>query len=195
MKRVLFFISILMAFSFTNSDTIAKSTAVVVTPESSVLVRGTTNVSTFTCDFNINQFKNPISVDYYIEGNKMIFNKTALVLDANCFDCGGKAINKDFKKVLKADKYPKISLYINEISEINSISRVQASIDIELAGVTKNQNVLVNIKEAEADNILITGDLRLRLSDYNLEAFKKFMGLVYVNDEIDIYFQLNVKEK
>ena len=191
MKKVLLIVSVLMAFAFTNRDSAYKSTLVSLTPESSLLVRGTTNVNTFTCAFNINKFKNPILVSYKIENTKMTFNKTALVLETNCFDCGGKAINNDFQSILKADKYPHITLFLKEISNFDA-NDVHAQIDIQIAGITNNYKVPVKLKKSSS--ILVTGNLSLSLADFSIHPPKKFLGLISVNDKIDIYFQLVVKE-
>ena len=191
MKRILFFISIIILLAFTKRDAITKNTSVIITSESSLLVRGTTNVNTFTCEFNINKFKNPIRVVYHIEDDKMIFNKTALILNSDCFDCGGKAINNDFKKILKSNKYPQILLFLNEISHFENKSYVQASLEIEIAGITKNYKIPIKVKKNK--EMLITGDLTVSLVDYNLEAPKKFFGLIFVEDIIEIYFQLEIK--
>lgn len=185
------FVSVVVAFAFTSRDSAIKNTSVVLTPESSLIVRGTTNVNTFTCAFNINKFKNPVSVAYRIEDSKMKFSKTALVLDNNCFDCGGKAINNDFQSILKSDKYPQITLLLKEIVNYNSAD-IQALIDIQIAGVNKSLQVPVKFKKSKG--MTITGDLGLSLADFNIHPPKKFLGLVTVNDTIDIYFQLVLKE-
>ena len=181
-----------MALAFTNRDSTIKSTSVFINTESSLLVRGTTNVSTFSCIFNINKFKNPISVVYQIENDKIKFNKTALILDTACFDCGGKAINSDFRKILKSDSHPQLFLLLKEISQLENNSDVQASIDIEIAGITKGYKIPVKVKNNKG--ILITGDLGISLADYKLEAPKKLFGLISVDDKIEIFFQLLVHE-
>lgn len=191
-KKVILFVAVLMAMAFTNRDSAIKNTSVVISTESSLMVRGTTNVSNFVCGFNINKFKNPIPVIYYLQGDKITFNKTALILDNNCFDCGGKGINSDFQKILKSDKYPQIFLFLKEINHIENSSDVYASIDIQMAGLTKNFKVPVKIKKN--NSLLITGDLALKLSDFNLETPKKLFGLISVNDKIEIFFQLAIKE-
>ena len=191
-KKVLLFVSVLMAMAFTNRDSAIKNTSVVLTNESSIMVRGTTNVNSFNCGYKINKFKNPIPVTYYLEGDKIRFNKTVLILDNIFFDCGGKGINSDFQKILKSDKYPQIFLFLKEISQIENSSDVHASIDIQMAGLTKNYKVPVEVKNN--NNLLITGDMALKLSDFNLETPKKLFGLISVNDKIEIFFQLAVKE-
>lgn len=192
-KRIIFLISIVTALAFTTRDSIIKSTSVIITTESSLVVRGTTNVNTFSCVFNINKFKNPIHVNYGVEGGKMVFKKTALVLDNNCFDCGGKGINSDFQKILKSDKYPQITLFLKEITPLENTLDVQASINIEIAGIVKAYKIPVKVKKN--NDMLITGDLAISLDDYGLEAPKKMFGLISVDDTIQIFFQLAVREK
>lgn len=191
MKRLMVLVSVITAFAFTSRDSAINSTSVILTPESSLMVRGTTNVNTFSCGYNINKFKNPIHISYKIEDSKMKFTKTALVLDNNCFDCGGKAINKDFQSILKSDKYPQIILLLKEINSFEN-EEVKASLDIQIAGVTKMYKVPVKFKKS--NNLLVTGDLNLNLTDFNIHPPKKFLGLIVVEDRIDIYFQLAVKE-
>ncbi|WP_308991163.1 YceI family protein [Mariniflexile litorale] len=192
-KKVLFLISILTTIAFTTRDSIIKSTSVIITPQSSLKVKGTTNVSDFSCVFNINKFKNPIQVFYHVENGKIVFNKTALVLENDCFDCGGRAINNDFQKILKSDKYPQITLFLKEINQTENMRDVQASINIEIAGVTQDYKIPVKVKKS--NDLFISGDLVIRLSDYNLETPKKLFGLISINDIIKIDFQLLIREK
>ncbi|WP_242203592.1 YceI family protein [Aestuariivivens insulae] len=192
-NKVLFVISIAMLMAFTASDTTFKNTSVTVTPESSLLVRGTTNINTFTCGFNVLKLNNPIEVVYKKVGNRMVFEKTALILDNDCFDCGGKGINSDFQKILKSNKYPQISLFLNEISDLEDQSDdVLAALDIEIAGISKRHKVPVKFKKNKG--MLVTGDLAISMSDYNLKPPKKLFGLISVHDTIEIYFQLAVRE-
>ncbi|MEN3324390.1 hypothetical protein VP395_11680 [Mariniflexile soesokkakense] len=192
-RRFMFLVSIVTALAFTTRDSIIKNTSVIITTESSLVVRGTTNVNTFSCAFNINKFKNPIQVFYKVEEGEIVFNKTALVLDNNCFDCGGKGINSDFQKILKSEKHPQIILSLKEISQLENKLEVKALVDIQIAGITKGYKIPVKVKKN--NGILVTGDLAISLADYDLEAPKKLFGLISVDDKIEIFFQLTVKEK
>ena len=191
-NRVILFVCVAITLAFTNRDSAIKSTSVFLTADSSLVVRGTTNINTFTCGYNINKFKNPIPVIYFLEDNKIRFSKTALVLDTDCFDCGGKGINSDFQKILKSDKYPQIFLMVKEINHLENTADVQASVDIQISGITKNYKVPIKIKNS--NKLLITGDLSLNLRDFNIEAPKKFFGLITIDNKIEIVFQLAVKE-
>lgn len=193
MKKIPLTILILLFLAFAKGDAKLNSTSVIVTPESSLLVRGSTNISSFTCKFDVGRLKNPIQVFYKNVGTRMVFDRTVLILDNHCFDCGGKGLNKDLQEILKTGEHPEIKLFLNEINDLDGQSDdMLCKLDIEIAGVTKNHEVPVKIRKN--GELLITGDLTVSMSDYNLIAPKKLFGLIYVNDTIKIYFQLVVQE-
>ena len=185
-------LSIVVAFAFTNSDSAIQNTSVLITPESSLIIKGTSNVNTFSCLYNIQKIKNPIPIIYHMEDGKMKFKKTVLVLNNTCFDCGGKGINTDFKKILKSETHPQIFLFLKEITPLENSTAVEANIIIEIAGVPNCYKIPVEI--TQDNDMLITGDLKVSLGDYQLKAPKKLFGLITVNDIIEISFKLKVKE-
>ena len=123
MKKGLFLVFALTALAFTTKDAFFKSTEVTIGPESALMVKGKTNINTFTCNYDINQLKKPIPVRYYLKDSKMVFSETRLLLNTGNFDCGGKAINKDFQEILKADQYPQIIWELKEIKSLEAVER------------------------------------------------------------------------
>ena len=191
MKKILFFVFILTTLAFTKS--IFENTSVIITPTSKLFIEGKTNISNFTCQFNISKLNNPIPVFYKGNKSSMVFNKTVLELENNCFDCGGKGINNDFQELLKSELYPKTYINLKEISiDDNNPSCVFASINIHMAGATKSYTIPVELNQKE--NLHIKGILNLDICDFNLEPPKKALGLVVVKNMIEINFDLMVKE-
>ncbi|MCM4166610.1 hypothetical protein DHD08_02835 [Arenibacter sp. H213] len=74
------------------------------------MIPGTTNNSTFSCDFDIDRLKGPIPVNYEKIGGKYIFKKAILVFNKQGFDCGVRGVSRDFHDLLKSGKYPRILL-------------------------------------------------------------------------------------
>ncbi|GAA3585376.1 YceI family protein [Snuella lapsa] len=194
MKRIVFIGTIITLLAFTNKNSFVGTTSVFITPESTLFVKGATNVSSFICYYDINQLVKPIPIIFEKEANKIVFTKTTLVLDNAHFDCGHKGMNNDFQKLLKSDAYPKIFLTLKEIKkhEVNN-NLIQASLDLKIAGVTSAYTVPV--KMDTSNDMSVKGVLNLKLSDFNLEPPKKFLGLIVVKDAIEINFQLQLKEK
>lgn len=191
MKRILFFVSILITLAFTNE--FVKSASVIIAPSSKIVIKGRTNVNTFKCQYNILKLDKPISVFFKKHNDEIIFEKTTLVLENANFDCGGTAINNDFQELLKSETYPEIFIKLREITKCpNDENRIQTLLDIEIAGVTRSYSIPVEFENE--DTLVIKGMLTLNLRDFNLEPPKKALGLIVVKDNIDINFQLRVEE-
>lgn len=190
MKKILFFVFIVASLAFTKGDANVVETLVVVTPDSTLSVNGVTNINTFECNYNVSQIKNPISVFFEKIEGKLIFKKTALILENTCFDCGGKGINSDFQKILKSDEHPKIHLFLKELEPINDKALVH--VEIKMAGVTNKYKIPVTL--TEGNNIFIQGKVNISLKDFEMKPPKKLFGLIEVEDDINIDFKLEVEE-
>ncbi|GAA4817796.1 YceI family protein [Litoribaculum gwangyangense] len=190
-KKILFFVSILGTLAFTA--VITGSTSVLITPSSKLLIKGKTNVNSFKCEFDILKLKNPIPVVFQKIGDKMVFDNTVLVLENDCFDCGGKGINNDFQELLKSDVYPQTQIKLKEICrDTKDDNSILAFLDISIAGVTKS--CTTPVKFEDGDSLFVKGVLNLNICDFNLEPPKKALGLIVVKDIIEINFHLVVKE-
>ncbi|WP_142786285.1 YceI family protein [Changchengzhania lutea] len=193
MKKVLIFISILVLLAFTTRDYF-ENTSVLITPESQLILKGKTNVNKFQCVFNVTEIKNPIPVYFKVLGDKLLFNNTQLVLKNGCFDCGNKAMNRDFQDLLKSKKYPQINLKLKELKELNTQKGhvMQVLLDLEIAGITKSYKIPVTLEGS--DNLFVRGLLVLNICDFNIEPPKKLMGIISVDEIIEIDFQLLIEE-
>ncbi|MBJ6368767.1 YceI family protein [Snuella sedimenti] len=190
MKRIVFIVIIMTLLAFTEKR---NTTLVVITHESSLFVKGSTNINSFTCYYNINQLVKPIPVFFEKKDGKIVFTKATLILDNVHFDCGHKGMNNDFQELLKSEMYPQIFLTLKGIKK-GTLNKniVQADLDLNIAGVTRSYTVPVKLDAGKSMNV--EGILNLRISDFNLEPPKKFLGLVVVKDAIEINFQLQLKE-
>ena len=164
-----------------------------ISPYSELEIVGSTNVSNFKCLFNVKNLEKPLQIGYR-EGNEIIhFEKSTLILENSFFDCGGKGINKDFHELLRTQEHPQILLTLKAI-EKKSIgeSKVKALVQIQIADISRNYEVDVHAHEKE--NLHIAGKLKLNITDFNLEAPKKMLGMIVVSEEIEIVFNLILEE-
>jgi len=191
MKRILLFVSIIMSLAFVKSE--VRDASVMIMPSSKILINVKTNVNSIKCQYNVLKLKEPIAVFFKKFDEKIIFDKTALILENVDFDCGGSAINKDFQELLKSKTYPQITIDLKEINRCGSEAHnVEALVDLNIAGVTKSFNVPVRFENN--GNLYVKGSLNLNIRDFNIEPPRKALGLVVVKDMIEIDFQLTVKE-
>lgn len=193
MKKIVFIIIIFLSFAFAK-NVATNITSIIITPKSQLVIKGTTNVSKFKCRFNIEEINKPIPLSFVVKDDKLVFEKASLVLDNSCFDCGSRAINKDFVNLLKSEKYPKIVLELKQIKkDLRTNNIVHALIEIVIAGQSKSYFLPVELKGEKVLNV--SGTLDLNICDFNLEAPKKALGLIVVSDIIKINFDLVVEEK
>ena len=194
MKRILlltlFFALTIFSMSFMVFN---KSMEIVVRSDSEVSISGTSNISSFNCCYNINEISEVIPVRFETNDESTIFYSTELELKSSCFDCGHKAINKDFNKLLKSELYPEIKLKLIAIEKSSKRKNTyHANVEISIADVVNSCTIPVTV--AQYDDMHINGELHIDLRDYQLEAPKKVMGLVVVNPNVVVNFNLFIKQ-
>lgn len=193
MKKILYIVPLFLLMAFGLKDVPTNNTLVYIAGESKLQISGTTNINTFTCEFNTAEMMEPILVHYEKTGSKYIFHKADLKLNNLGFDCGSRGINKDFHALLKSDKHPYILLRLREIQMHGPASPdLYATVDIEIAGRVNSYKI--PIKLDQKDEMCIFGKLNLNLEDFKLKAPKKVLGLITVHETIAINFDLAIRE-
>lgn len=162
------------------------SKSIEILQNSELSITGDTNISKFGCEFNTFYLEQCDEVVYHQEGNRFNFKNAVLTLKNKGFDCGNKAINKDFHALLNTEEYPKITLELTEITLDNN--KGKASVKINIAG--KENTYLVPVSIVTATTNRFVGKLKLDIRDFGLEPPKKFLGLIIIKEEIEINFNL-----
>ncbi|GGW30753.1 hypothetical protein GCM10007383_14970 [Arenibacter certesii] len=153
------------------------------------MISGTTNVNTFSCDFDMDRLEKSVPIYYEKVGGKYIFKKATLVLNNSGFNCGSKGINSDFHELLQSEAYPQIVLKLKQIEgNLYNDSPINVTVDIKISGHTNSYTIPVNLSEGGLSSV--SGTLNLSLGDFKLKAPKKMLGLIVVHDTISIDFDL-----
>lgn len=192
MKNVFIGIICLLMLSFSTSNSDYKVASYLIEGNSKLGITGSTNVSTFNCDLAFSNINSKVKALYQKEGNKIKFQDAHLKLANECFDCGSRMMNSDFLEMLKTKSYPNITLDLKEviINPKNSNENI-ALLNISLAGCSKLYSIWLDVNQT--NNINAMGCLKLNLSDFNLDPPKKMLGLVTVDDAIEINLDLKIK--
>ncbi|KJD34892.1 hypothetical protein PW52_13365 [Tamlana sedimentorum] len=189
MKVIILLITVILQFSFIN-DPINK-TNVKINPESTLVIEGKTNVNQFYCNYNTSLLNHAIPVDFLLLDNrKMVFNNAELKLKNAFFDCGNQIMNKDFRTLLKSKTHPNIYINILEV-EKQSDKKLSAELKIELAGVSKQFRIPVTIEHTD-NKLSVKGNIEIDILQYNLEPPKKLLGMVKVDNTINVLFNLSL---
>lgn len=194
MKILTYSILLILFASFANVQSVTNKKIIFISPKSEFEIVGSSNVNTFKCLFNIKNLNKPLEIGYEEGSSITYFHNSTLVLENTFFDCGGRGINKDFHDLLRTKEYPQILLTLREV-EKKSVgdTKVKALVEIQIAGISRSYSLEVQSENKE--DLHISGNLKLDITDFNLEAPRKMLGMVVVSKEIEIVFNLIVENR
>lgn len=160
-------------------------TKVKITSKSEVTIKGKSNVNSFECKYDSDCIEDEISVTVTRSNTKILFDGAKIAIESKGFDCRHKMITKDFKKILKADDYSHIDIDLEEL--VTNKNDITAKICVEIAGVKKQYAVPVTFDQKKLN---VKGILKINIKDFNLKSPKKLLGIVALNDNVAINFNL-----
>jgi hypothetical protein len=171
---------ILLSFGFSKNQTKVK-----ITNKSEVIIKGKSNINSFECKYDSDFIQNDLQVSISKNNSKILLDGAKLAIKSTGFDCAHKMITKDFKTILKADEYPHIVINVKEINTIKE--SISAKINVKIAGIDKEYIVPITYNP---NNGNVKGLLKLNIKDFKLKSPKKLLGMVVVNDNVEINFNL-----
>lgn len=161
-----------------------------------LIIYGTSNVNKFDCEL---LRKEPITFDIQIQSSEegVVLKDAVLPFSVDDFNCGGKAINKDFKKSLKGMEYPVINLTILkiylDIIVKDGEEMVKSDILLDIAGVQKPYTIHIENLTIDNSILVFKGSDDFKMSDFDIAPPEILWGLIKVNDEIKINFDFSLK--
>ncbi len=188
MKRILLVVAILMLSIPVTAQKDLEKKSIKILPDSELTIIGSTNVNKFFCDFNIDQIAGKYAFAYIMEDSLINFCDLRLKLDIAQFDCGNKRMNSDFRDLLMGEKFPEISIVIDRL-ETFSEEYKKVFISVQLAGKINHYDLPV-----QTINDHVQGIFRINIRDFGLEPPKKALGLIEVDQMIEIQFDLNLQQ-
>ena len=153
---------------------------------SELIIAGSTNVNKFDCKFDIQLISKPKSFVYFKDEQYLRFKDLELHLLTQGFDCGNHRMNSDFQDLLMNEKYPEIVIHIDHV-ELVSKEYVKAYIQVDLAGKSNKYDLPVLLTEDR-----IKGKFKMNIRDFGLKPPKKALGLIEVDDIIEVQFNLKI---
>ncbi len=166
----------------------------VIEKSSNLCIEGKSNVNTFKCD--IVEYLNRDTIFLYRDATQAhlpITTRGGLNININRFDCHQNHITADLKKTLKAKEnaYMKINLLtIGNIKSNVSNQAVKGMVEIQLAGVTRKVEVNYAIVKNQPGSLHLVGTQTVHFSDFKLTPPSKLAGLIKVEQEIKVKFEL-----
>jgi hypothetical protein len=183
---------LVVTFGLLPALTLAQDGQVQLRDSSKLSIKGKSNVNEFTCESEHELQKDSLDYAYTVSGDTVQVSGVNLNLEIDQFDCGKRAINRDFKSTLKYKEFPFIQIILNElvVSDSTSLIPKEAKVTIRIAGVERHYTVPLNSFSSSEESFTVGGNKILRMTDFGLEPPTPMFGLIKVEDELDIQFDL-----
>ncbi|MCU0380105.1 MAG: hypothetical protein MUE58_02855 [Chitinophagaceae bacterium] len=196
MLRILF-IALLSLGSFRPAEIpVPLSPAWVVESGSLLNIEGSSNINRFTC--HIRQYLQSDTLRWVRDdrAKKLVFRNSAVNIDISQFDCHQKYITSDLRKTLRADKYPQLRIHflsMDDLTWVQEGQKVRGQVNIELAGHIKRYDMEYTVIHEQGNRFRLCGSKQILFSDFNLVPPGKLAGLVRINQEIKVNFELHFR--
>lgn len=164
----------------------------VIDYNSQLLIHGQTNVNNFTCLINCYNSVDTLLFGYDKQTGQLQFEDNKMTIPVYNFNCGNSLITKDFRSTVKADKNPYLTISFVTLDRQKNCSQATAQLDITLAGVSKKANVQF-IMIPKGNFLLLTGKHAVCLEDFQLQAPERMLGLVKVQNDLNVEFSLLIR--
>lgn len=154
-------------------------------------IDGSSNINEFTCDIHEYLRSDTLrGITDKDRGRYLFTNASSLSVDIRKFDCHQKYITADFRKMLKADQFPCLVIRFLTLDEFRDGIVVKGQVMVELAGKKKTMDVAYKCSESSPQQIKLEGFKVMKFSDFELEPPRKIGGLIRINEEIKVNFNL-----
>ena len=135
--------------------------------------------------------------DFYLSLNQLIVDDPVLRNDAKLLtspsekDIAGTKTNMLIS--LQAEEFPFVQL--QSIDCAGAIAGQPISVNIGLHGVSQKQQLDMEVSRPDAHSLLISGGFEILQSDFGIEPFSVFNGLLKVEDRLEISYRLLLREE
>lgn len=164
----------------------------IIEPESTFKISGKSNVNQFDCKIEEGFCGKSVNVCYNIQDSSLKFSNTKFSIPVDQFDCGSKYITRDMKATLKAEEYPKMTFELLRISNFEELNcgNSKAETLVTIAGVTNRYFLDYNLYKTDIETYEIHINSTFDINDFDLKTPTALMGLIKVNETINVSLTL-----
>ena len=169
---------------------------------SRVTTRGATNIRPFDCICLYDEIFPGLRADLITNDDHSLayFKNATLKIDVKALDCGNYGITSDLCHILKADKYPYISIKIRDAAslsnrpiDLSAWTDLKVDAAISIAGETRQATIMMRAKQIGDKLFDFTGKHILYMTDFDIKPPTALFGMIKVKNTVVIQFDLKVK--
>lgn len=152
----------------------------VIVTRKKITVSGQTSIGGFNCEYAKNSLKDTLFIDTPLRSKDLVFD-----VPVNDFSCGNFLLNRDFRKTIKAEQFPHAKVRVRNLK--SNYGHYSCDLTVDIVGKRLQYKELPLKRTADG----IAAKLILSFNELELEAPKKFGGLVKVEEELMLEFRLS----
>jgi len=159
-------------------------------PGNKIIITGRSTFQPFTIRY---YFKEQLKQVGAININSCPPKQTELRIPVHKLLFSNGHMKKDFLRLVHADEYPDIKIFYTPEIFKGQFSKQQQriiSITVQITGVQKTYQVPVLFMRNKRPYTEMKGEVRIRLSDFNLKPKKYIWGLIRIKEILKIDFSL-----
>lgn len=158
---------------------------------STVVVRGSSNVSGFACKSSGVATQGALWASVHNDPDVVVFTGSPMQVDVSSIDCGNVLMNKDLRTTLKEKSYPKIRFYLQVLKFVPGSPRSdgKCTLLVEVAG--KKRQVEVPFTYVLTNEAMeLKGTVPLAFGQFGLVPPERAGGLITVAEHFTVDFAL-----
>jgi polyisoprenoid-binding protein YceI len=156
---------------------------------SSVEIDGTSNIHDWT--MKAENTGGVLTVDFD-EGTLEKIEKLEFTVVAESLVSGKSGMDKNTYKALNTDKYKNITYNLKKVNGIEKLSgnnyKVKTTGSLMIAGVKKDINLNFDLN-SNSDQLALTGQYKLNMTDYGVEAPTAMFGTIKTGEDVVVKFE------
>lgn len=156
---------------------------------SNLTIEGTSNIHDWTLEA---ENTNGILTAEFDEGKLEEIENLEFKVIANSLMSGKSAMDKNTYKALNTDKYREIIFKLKNVQSIekksNDTYKVKATGSLEISGTKKDINLNFDLK-SNSNEIILTGEHKLTMTDYGVEAPTAMFGTIKTGEDVVVKFK------
>jgi len=154
-----------------------------------ILISGRTNVNQFELNYAASQSgTDPSGFKFSVRNDSL---SGSFLIPVASFTSRPEKVRDDFLILTNAARNPYITIkLIQGVPLPVSQHYADLPVSIKMAGTSKDYHINCLLKRIDHEHLLLEGNQTVRLSDYGIDPPVKMVGLIRVEDELNINFSI-----
>lgn len=160
-------------------------------------INGESNTTDYCCSLgHWDGTQSSKTYPYSYKNGVIYMNNFTVGVPVSNFECDNRVMTRDFRRALGVEEHPNLYLRFEELQlhagkEGSRIQQdVKAVVSVEIKGVRKVYTINVSRAVFSDYELTITGEMRVKMSEFGIEPPTAMMGMIRVYDDIVIDFNL-----